>query len=214
MISLSDYHRATNAAYQTLLTFGVSKLPVAVMPVIQRIPALRVVSYSELCDRRGISLSAFLELNVSLHGFIILKKNKAIIFYNDTVNPETIRFTLAHELGHYVLHHTDENSVTNREANCFARNFLCPVPVTESFALDNALDCCEIFDITPPAADVVLDKKSTDHANADPYLYSQIAWRFGLDTLTKETQIQKCPARLLRAVADFSSSPEQYSPAI
>lgn len=105
-----------------------------------------------------------MQSNVSDRGFIFRDGKYGIICYNDDQDPGTIRFALAHELGHYVLKHTEEEAsrITDQEANCFARNFLSPVPVTEQFDLNSINDCCDIFDITPPAAEVVLDKRKLD----------------------------------------------------
>lgn len=204
MISSPDYHTATNMAYITLCNLHISELPVAMLPVIKKFQNLRLVSYSELCDRHGISWSEFMETNVSERGYICREGNRAVIFYNDRIEPETIRFTLAHEFGHYVLGHTNDNSVTDREANCFARNFLCPVPVTDYWGLKDIDECCDIFDITPPAAQVVLDKKRLDRINTDLALYQDTVQILELPSLTKKAQLSQHSARLMRAVIDFS----------
>jgi hypothetical protein len=67
------------------------------------------------------------------------------IFYNGSASPERIRFTIAHELGHLILHRAnqirvecDKDGVTSgqfdgrnieREANEFASNLLMPIDV-------------------------------------------------------------------------------------
>ena len=67
------------------------------------------------------------------------------IFYNESASPERIRFTIAHELGHLILHRAqqlsvecDKGGVTSgqfddrnieREANEFASNLLMPIDV-------------------------------------------------------------------------------------
>jgi hypothetical protein len=67
------------------------------------------------------------------------------IFYNGSASPERIRFTIAHELGHLILHRAqqisvecDKGGVTSgqfddrnieREANEFASNLLMPIDV-------------------------------------------------------------------------------------
>lgn len=162
MIEWPNYPKATNAAYQVLVDFDISTLPVPILPLIQNFPNLRTIPYSEFCNRQGISPSDFMALNVSERGFIVKNDKESIIFYNDFATLETTRFTLGHELGHYILEHTEETFATDKEANCFARNLLCPIPVTDTFKLDNVDDCCNIFDISSSAARVVLDKRSTD----------------------------------------------------
>lgn len=49
------------------------------------------------------------------------------IFYNDSVDKERTRFTIAHEIGHIVLQHTERNDTRiEEEANYFARCLLAP----------------------------------------------------------------------------------------
>lgn len=147
-------------------------------------------------------------MDVSEKGFIIREKynTRAFIYYNDKIDPEIIRFTLAHELGHYCLGHNTDDSSTDKEANCFARNFLCPIPVTERFALEDISDCCNIFDVTPPAAEVVLDKRNTDRYYIESTFYSSTYQLFNLDCLTKEAQLRRYSAHTMRAFADFADS--------
>jgi len=204
MISAPDYRKATNMAYRVLCRLGISELPITIFPVINRFPHLRLISYSQCCERHGMSWVELMGLNISDRGYICRKGKRAVIFYNDRINPEIIRFTLAHELGHYVLGHTEDNSVTDREANCFARNFLCPVPATDCWKLKDVSECCDIFDITPPAAQVVLDKKCLDHINTDIGLYQRTAQLLGLPALTKEVQLENHSSRTMRALLDFT----------
>ena len=74
-----------------------------------------------------------------------------ILLYNDTIdNKERIRFTIAHELGHYVLKHneTTDKTILSRyslseneyktfetEANFFAKHLLVPFPVLGNYAM-------------------------------------------------------------------------------
>ncbi len=205
MNNIPDYHRATNMAYAVLQALNISTLPVTIFSAIKSFPLLRVVPYSKVCFRYGLSWPDYMRLSVSDRGYICRKGRKAIIYYNDTVDAEITRFTLAHELGHYVLRHTEETTVTDKEANCFARNFLCPVPVTDYFALNDVGDCCDIFYVTPPAAEVVLDKRFVDRKNTDFALYQNMVKLFNLKHLTKEEQIKRFPTRAMRAFSDFTS---------
>jgi len=212
MIKFPDYLHATNMAYWVLRAFSAPTLPVSVLPIICGYPNLRAVPYSKICNRFGLSYSELLENNVSDKGYTAREGEQAIIYYNDYTEPETTRFTLAHELGHYILRHVEESLANEREANCFARNLLCPIPVTDAFKLDNVLDCSDVFDVSIPAAEVVLDKQSLDRMNIRPELYLSIAQHYDLNHLTKEEQIKRCPARFLRAVSDFAPFTINYHP--
>lgn len=87
-----------------------------------------------------------LELDENVSGFFVIKENKAHIGYNKNDNDKRTRFTIAHELGHFVLHakqiplfidkyetklyrdfsSTTGESIMEREANAFAAALLMP----------------------------------------------------------------------------------------
>jgi len=94
----------------------------------------------------GITLKA-LDLDDDVAGFLLKKNNEAHIGYNKKNVSERVRFTIAHELGHFVLHekdsdlfvdkeeekilYRDHNSskgqfIKEREANAFAAALLMP----------------------------------------------------------------------------------------
>lgn len=87
------------------------------------------------------------DLGANVSGVLYIEKGTGIIGYNSGESPERRRFTLAHELGHYILHrfdkelfvdqkkfkvmYRDESSSTGelkqeREANAFAAAILMP----------------------------------------------------------------------------------------
>lgn len=57
------------------------------------------------------------------NGFIFSFNGKKIIFYDDGLAPKEMRFVISHELGHYLLEHSEKNWKKlkyEREANIFA----------------------------------------------------------------------------------------------
>ena len=100
----------------------------------------------------------------SEHGFIIRnpRTNRVEILYNDTKDYSTIKFTLAHELGHIVLGHKEDNDISQKEANCFARNLLCPVPVIDELELKTVNDLVIVFEVGEPMATVSLNYFESD----------------------------------------------------
>ncbi len=80
------------------------------------------------------------------------------IFYNGSARPERRRFTIAHELGHFVLHRaqppeggfncdkssvysgSDTMAVIEREANDFASNLLMPGDVLREWISNQRID--------------------------------------------------------------------------
>lgn len=102
------------------------------------IRVLRIAEYLGVDVR-----SANLERDIS--GLFVVKDNKPYIRYSEHESKERKRFTIAHELGHFVLHkdislfvdkkgevlYRDSNSRTGeiireREANAFAASLLMP----------------------------------------------------------------------------------------
>jgi len=205
MTNTPDYHKATNMAYAVLASLHISSLPISTLSIIGYCPHLRVIPYTEACARFGLKWDEYMALNVSERGYICRKGENAIIFYNDTIGFEIIRFTLAHELGHYLLDHTAETSVSDREANCFARNLLCPVPITDHFDLQDIDDCCSLYAVSPPAAEVVLDKRELDRYHITDHHYQTMIQLFDLENITKAEQLNPYSAQTISAVWDFST---------
>ena len=85
-------------------------------------------------------------------------KGHYLIFFNDT----TIRFTLAHELGHIILDHNGVNPYNEKEADCFARNILCPIPIIRSYGISTPADYVNCFGISKPMAEIAFRYAKSD----------------------------------------------------
>jgi YgiT-type zinc finger domain-containing protein len=108
---------------------------------------LKIETYSWFAKLNKISISDVIEITNSDSGccWYLTSKKQYIILYNDLIdNPCHNRWTLAHELGHYLLKHNEvsdksilgRNSLTEKEykiyekeANAFARELLAPLNV-------------------------------------------------------------------------------------
>jgi Zn-dependent peptidase ImmA (M78 family) len=101
--------------------------------------------------------------------FLVVKKNKARIFVNANHHPNRQRFSVAHEIGHFLLHHVPSAKENNlfldekldlyhrksitadgavdfaleRQANRFAAEFLMPKGLIERYVDDEGLDILE-----------------------------------------------------------------------
>ena len=103
------------------------------------------IEVEELAVNIGVKLEK-VEVDDDVSGLFVMKKNKPYILYNALQSTNRTRFTIAHELGHYILHsyktplfidktskvlYRDNNSSTGeilmeREANAFAAALLMP----------------------------------------------------------------------------------------
>ena len=73
------------------------------------------------------------------------------IYYNDAQIPERIRFSIAHELGHYFLQTADEDL-----ADTFAAQFLAPAPLIRARGYRTSDEVQEAFRISTTAANRAL----------------------------------------------------------
>lgn len=165
MTELPDYKKATNAAYEELQNYDGRYPQIDIFRLILNKSNIRLHTFTELASRLGVTVAEFTSVfSESEMGYTVYdtKNERWLIFYNDTKSVTTIRFTIAHELGHIILRHTEDNSTTDKEANCFARNLLCPVPLRNELRLKSIEDYCSTFCISEVMAAVVIDKNSID----------------------------------------------------
>ena len=123
-----------------------------------------------------------LPANILLHdrrsplrdGLIIHRKETRlyIVLYNeDIVMPERLRFTLAHEIGHIFLGHTCDCDANEYEANTFAAQLLMPwftIKMLNSNHFADANTIANIFGVSVTAADRrIREVKNTNYVLTD-----------------------------------------------
>ncbi|HEL0212331.1 TPA: ImmA/IrrE family metallo-endopeptidase [Streptococcus equi subsp. zooepidemicus] len=142
------YKFATHMALETFTYFNVLSFPIGVKALIKS-EGIRLKKYSTIAKRVGISLDEVCkEYQTDLAYIFRQSSGEYAIAYNDTKPEYVIRFSLAHELGHYALMHLEDfdetilryrgnglvekkYQVLEKEANCFARNLVSPAPVAD-----------------------------------------------------------------------------------
>lgn len=169
-IFYGKYKSVRNAAWSVFIDFKIESLPVRVIPIAKQM-GITVLSYlagKEIIDFWGLG-----SLCKNSDGFTVLIGEGWYIFYDETLLPRTrIRFTLAHELGHFLLGHelktimsdggsvsfTEENIVKKRknpvesEADMFALRLLAPSCVLWSLNITEADDITALCGICLPEA--------------------------------------------------------------
>ena len=78
------------------------------------------------------------------------------VYYNSSNTDGRIRFSLMHELGHFILGHTEENSNNENEADCFASNMLAPRVAIEEAECSTSDDIHDKFGISYAASNRTL----------------------------------------------------------
>ncbi len=189
MINKPDYFRATNAAYNTLLTFGNGSPQIDIIKVLNMMPNVKVHTYTELMKKFLVSNNELCDLAQSNFGCFIYGKNtfRKEVWYNDWKDERTCRFTLAHELGHIVLGHLEDGNIENKEADCFARNLLCPVPIADRYGLKTIEDYQLSFRVNVPVAEIAIKLKGSDSYYITVHNYNEINIKLMQHLLTPQT---------------------------
>lgn len=135
-------------ALNTFTYFNVLDFPVDIKTLVKS-EGIKLKKYSVIAKKLGITLEEVCEEYQTKMAYIFrTKAGKYSIAYNDTLPDYVIRFSIAHELGHYALMHLEDfeetvlryrgNSLTEvkyqvleKEANCFARNLISPAPIAD-----------------------------------------------------------------------------------
>lgn len=175
MNQIPDYAVATNYAYLLLAQLPVWRFETDVFYIASLLENCAVKPYSLV---PGEDDGTHIFEKVSKYGFLARDKEsgKAIIFFNDKLPMETVRFTIAHEIGHFVLGHSDTDGPgAEKEANCFARNLLCPLPVADAFHLKDAGDYAAFFRVSKTMAKITLSQRHSDRDLITTSYYKSLA---------------------------------------
>ena len=136
--SRERYRLVRDEAWRMLLKHRVRSLPVDVFEICRR-EGIRVVSYRKA--REAGILALFEDACAGNDGFALVLRGKKVIFFDDALPIGRQRFTLGHELGHFVLgdvgplptarnmEPTENDSEAERLANMFAARLLSPACV-------------------------------------------------------------------------------------
>lgn len=82
-----------------------------------------IASFEEYANITSVNINNLICNGALSDGYTIKTSDSNIILYNsmyDTACPQRLRFSLAHELGHIFLNHSDDNHYSEEEANYFA----------------------------------------------------------------------------------------------
>lgn len=193
MKSTPDYELATNTAYRLLVASGRVEPCADILQLAACCREAAVVSYREMAERFALSGEQFAAMLSSEYGLTIRKGKQALILYNQEKDPRTVRFTIAHELGHVVLHHREDTRATDREANCFARNLLCPLPVARGLHLTSPEDYASTFGVSLPMASASWENRHSDAHYLDRGLERQVEELFALFLLEQAGRREAAP---------------------
>lgn len=146
-LSRKDYDDIEEIAYRVLIDYQRYQFPIDVFQLCRDMN-ITLIKYSSLDkDNQKICLDR------SEKGFYSFTPYKPIIFYNDMIKSEAnIRFTIAHEIKHYVCHDLEENDAVETLANHFAKTLLCPKVLLIHLKDLDIFDVINKFDISQEVA--------------------------------------------------------------
>lgn len=142
------YQQSRDAAWQILIDFNISALPVKV---------------TDICKELNIPVKLYTPYNDN-DGYCYIANGQPIMCISKTATVQRQRFTAAHELGHIILGHIGKYELTNREpsptdnpieqaANVFASRLLSPACVLWGLGITTAGQISEICGISIQSAE-------------------------------------------------------------
>ena len=147
-----NYKNSRDAAWRILIKNRVSSLPVSVEKIC-RGERVRLLSY-----KKGEKLIKKLGLEDNLAGNDAFSIGR-VIFYDDKKPIARQRFSIAHELGHIVLHGSlIDGDADEREADVFASRLLAPLCVLHFLNVESAREISELCGISTPAAQMRFER--------------------------------------------------------
>lgn len=152
----NNYKMARNKSWEALIAARIISLPVKLSDIAKHYD-IRIASYT----------SAGIDHNEG-DGYCIKFNGRSIVFFNDSKPMHRVRFTIAHELGHCLLNHMQEGSMTPRhnnevddykdtreqQANIFARDILMPATVLHSLNVKSAEEISILCNVSMQSAEI------------------------------------------------------------
>lgn len=148
------YEEIKQKAAMIFERFNSRKIPVDVFALADFL-GITVIKYSQLTEnekdileRNGISRNS--------DGFYALARKNGVdrpyIYYNDSKTPGRIRFTLLHEIGHYVLGHKQHSDLAEAMANFFAKYMIAPPVLVACTKPSDYVDIMNAFEASAECA--------------------------------------------------------------
>lgn len=144
MNTYDNYINARNLAWKILTDFKLYSFP---------------INIKSLCRSLDVSLLKIDNLENSKFSVSAKIDAKTYIIYVPH-SKEVDRFTVAHELGHILLDHLDNNlsDYIEEQANIFASRLLCPLCIIKHFEFNKVSQVMNYFGISEEFANIRLNR--------------------------------------------------------
>lgn len=130
------YEEIKSIVVATYEKYGINKIPIDCFELARKM-GITIIPFSKLTQKQQNKIS-FCEGEAIM--FCI--NQSTYIFYNDIDNTiSRQRFSIFHEIGHYILGHKGESELAKSEADFFARYAIAPILLVWK------LNCVDVVDI-------------------------------------------------------------------
>ena len=154
-LSSNRYENIKHIVIRLFKKYDIRKIPIDGFEICQKMGII-LIPYSSLPTEQALQVA----MSISKDGFFteIVSNQTGIpissncIFYNDRMPVERIRFTIMHEIGHFVLDHTQHSELAESEANFFARYALAPPPLVHQEPPEDFMDIADRFNLSQECA--------------------------------------------------------------
>ncbi len=186
------YQNSRDLAWQILINQNISSLPVKVTEICKSMH-IRVISYSK--GRECIKNFDTFAHPDSSDGFTY----QNTIFYNEQCTVQRMRFTVAHELGHILLHNgsgiynrepSADDDPIEHEANIFASRLIMPACVLWALGVQTAEQISQICDVSMPAAEFRMKRLNELYARENEFVQKRGRGCFLMSPLEREVYKQ------------------------
>lgn len=143
-----NYTAISQKVAEVLTECHVTSFPVDCFALLESY-GYRVFTYQELEDKSH----EVYEMCISYSEDAFQNGSQKVIAYNEQMPPGRVRFSLMHELGHFLLNHRSSQPWVEKEANYFASHLLAPRIAIHYAGCKNCRDVADRFDMTMEAAD-------------------------------------------------------------
>ena len=167
----SKYDEIAKLVISIYLDYGITEFPVDVFSVCKKLN-IKLVPYSEFSEPE---LSLLNKLSKDAFYVPATKTSPFAIYYNDNLqevqSEGRIRFSILHELKHYVCNEQEETDEGEDLADYFAKYFLCPIPVLIVKKIYNQSDIISDFKVSASVAGFVSENLQNRRRKYDDSLF-------------------------------------------
>lgn len=148
------YEEIKREVVKFLKKMNINSLPIDCFAIAKQMGFI-LIKFSELSEK---TREEILLCGGDAFTLELVDSNEKFIFYNDNVVMGKQRFTIMHEIGHYVLGHKESDSdLAESEADFFAKYTLAPLPLVMQKNIENYVDLADNFGISKECAYYVMD---------------------------------------------------------